>query len=99
MRFGGQFIEAGIGLKKGKQEMAERGKEKLNFRFERRRIRKEKIGQPICHDFIKKEYGDSCALSDKCKNATYKSEFSGTCYGGSKETEIRDRKKYLGLSE
>ena len=78
--------------------MAGKKKEKLNFKFERRRIKKEKIGHPVCPDFKKREFGDSCALAVKCKNATYMAEFSGTCYGGSKETEIRDRKKYLGVS-
>ena len=70
---------------------------KLNFRYERRRIKKEKIGPVICKDFKKKEFGDSCALSMKCKNATYRGELSGLCYGGAKGTELRDRKKYLGV--
>ncbi|MFA4844901.1 MAG: hypothetical protein WC632_08160 [Candidatus Margulisiibacteriota bacterium] len=68
-------------------------KNNLNFGFKRRVIKKEKIGPPICSDFRQAQYGAACELSSKCKNATYQGEFSGTCYGGARETEIRDRKK------
>jgi hypothetical protein len=29
----------------------------------------------------------------------YLGEFSGTCYGGARETEIRDRERYLGVTK
>jgi hypothetical protein len=78
--------------------MAEKEKMKLNFKFELRRVKKDKIGPAICKDFKKDEYFSSCAWSDKCKNATYLfGKRSGICYGGMRASEIEDRRKNLDL--
>jgi hypothetical protein len=81
----------------GKREnkMTERQRIKLEFRYERKRIKRDKKLPLLCRDFKKKEHSENCALADKCKRATYRGEFSAICYGGAKMSEIRDRKKYL----
>ena len=66
----------------------------LNFGFARRRINKDKVGEPICPDYRKGDIGSACELSGKCKNATYLGTYSGTCYGGTKSSEVEYRKKY-----
>lgn len=72
------------------------GAKELKFGFVRRRVKKNKTGEPICPDYKKGSLGLGCVLEDKCKNATFLGTYSGTCSGGTKLSEIEYRKgKYL----
>jgi len=68
-------------------------KDVLGFKFQRRKIVKEKRLKPLCPDYKKSDFGN-CLLAERCKNATYYNKFkpSGVCYGGTKKEEIEFRK-------
>lgn len=65
----------------------------LNFKFQRRKIVREKRLKPLCPDY-KRSDSDNCLSAEKCKNASYYSRFKpgGVCYGGTKEEEVEFRK-------
>ena len=74
------------------------GKEKLGFKYERKRIKRDRELPPLCADY---EPGDtrSCKKANVCKNATYNmpEQAMGSCYGGTKESEIEGRKGKIEL--
>ncbi len=65
------------------------------FKFERKRIRRDKRLVPICKDY-ESGFAANCKKANYCKNATYSwdGRAMGTCYGGTKESEIEHRIKY-----
>jgi len=76
----------------------EKAKTNLGFKYERKRIKREKQLSPLCSDYEpKSETNDNCKSSALCKNATYfwKDQAMGVCYGGTKASEVEDRKKKL----
>ena len=68
-------------------------RETFGFKFERKRIKRDKKLPVLCKDY---EPGntDNCKKGGFCKNATYgrKDQSYGTCYGGTKSSEIEHRK-------
>ena len=66
----------------------------LGFKYERKRIKRDKKLPPFCADY---ESGktENCIKANLCKYATYgrQDEAVGVCYGGTKSSEIEDRKK------
>ena len=68
----------------------------LGFKYERKRIKRDKKLPPLCSDYDPDNSG-YCKKANLCKNATYGSEEkpSGICFGGTKNSEIEHRKKYL----
>ena len=68
--------------------------ENLGFKYERKRIKRDKMLSPLCSDYIPRSTG-SCEKADLCKNASHSMEGIefGYCYGGTKESEREDRVK------
>ncbi|MFH1361640.1 MAG: hypothetical protein ABIH69_03195 [bacterium] len=68
----------------------------LGFKYERKRIKRDKKLPVLCPDY---EAGntDSCKKAYYCKNATHgwKNEAFGSCYGGTKSSELEYRKKRI----
>jgi hypothetical protein len=73
-------------------------KENVNLRFgyERKIIKRDKKLPPLCPDYKPEEGSDYCEKASFCKNATYgfDSKPMGSCFGGTRGSEIVDRKKY-----
>ena len=71
-------------------------KDIFGFKYERKRIKREKKLTIICPDYDANHIG-SCKKAKLCKNATYGREGApdGVCYGGAKEDELVHRKKYF----
>ncbi|MCX5750165.1 MAG: hypothetical protein NT099_00585 [Candidatus Saganbacteria bacterium] len=72
----------------------EENKNNLGFKYERKRIKRDKTLPPLCPDYDPDSYG-YCKKDAHCKNATHseKDEASGFCLGGTKESEIKYRKE------
>jgi len=79
--------------------MAAMIREKLGFKYVRKRIKKEIKLPPLCPDYEIKGSYDGCLKARFCKNASYgwKDEAIGSCYGGTKGSEREDRGKKLKL--
>ena len=74
------------------------GKDNLKFRYERKRIVKEKHVPALCPDYEPRfELGDNCKRADLCKNATsgWKNQAFGSCYGGTRKSELKQREGAL----
>lgn len=69
---------------------------KLGFKYERKRIKRDKQLPALCPDYEPEEGRDNCKKSTLCKNATYgfAKHYAGYCYGGTRSSErkIRDLK-------
>ena len=72
-------------------------KEKLGFKYERKRIKRIKKLPPLCRDYKPEEGLDSCEKAGFCKNATHSFEGQkwGICYGGTKSSEREKRERSL----
>jgi len=77
--------------------MAEKKKEDLGFKYERKRIKKDKKLPLICPDYKAEGSFGNCEKAKVCKNATYgrQGEAWGSCYGGAKSSEMEHRRKYF----
>ena len=67
----------------------------LEFKFERKRIKRDKQLPPLCADYETKDGRDRCVKSEVCKNATYgwEGQAFGSCFGGTKGSEREERKR------
>ena len=87
-----------------KKAVTEKGKnllgaiENLGFKYERKRLKREKKFPPLCPDYEPDSNGENCKKAALCKNATYGWEGieMGSCYGGTKERE-REKKREIVL--
>ena len=72
----------------------------LNFKYERKRIKRDKKLPPLCSNYEPRGGSNCCEKADLCKNATRGIEgvAYGFCYGGTKSSELEDRKKKWGMS-
>lgn len=70
-------------------------KKNMGFKYERKRIKRDKKLPPLCPDYQPIKYSDCCEKAKLCKNATYGFEGTawGNCYGGTRSSEREDRKK------
>lgn len=71
---------------------------KVLFKYERKRVKKDKKMLPLCRNYKPREGLGDCEMANSCKNATYsiKGQDWGICYGGTKSSEREDREKSLG---
>jgi len=71
-------------------------KDIFGFKYERKRIKREKKLPVVCPDY-EASSTESCKKAKLCKNATYsrQGELEGVCYGGAKEDELEHRQKHL----
>lgn len=76
--------------------MAEKKKGSLGFKYERKRIKRDKKLPPLCLDYEPGSIG-SCKKAPLCKNASNSIEGVefGFCYGGTKESEREERARKL----
>ena len=70
--------------------------ENLGFKYERKRIKRERKLPPLCPDYEPGSIG-SCKKAPLCKNASNSIEGVefGFCYGGTKESERESRIKAI----
>lgn len=69
-------------------------KRKMKFKYERKRIKSDKKLPPACLDYVPESGFGSCSKANLCKNATYgwEGKAMGTCFGGTRVSEIEARK-------
>jgi len=65
----------------------------LGFKYERKRIKREKKLSPLCRDYEPVTYSNNCQKAKYCKNATYGREgkADGICFGGTDDEERKNR--------
>jgi hypothetical protein len=70
---------------------------RLEYKFARKRIVKERRLPVLCRDYEKRNGSDDCLKADICKNATYAWDNMawGTCYGGTRKSERESRKSRI----
>ncbi|MFH1683881.1 MAG: hypothetical protein ABIA67_03260 [Candidatus Margulisiibacteriota bacterium] len=66
----------------------------MGFKYERKRIKRDKKLPPLCQDYEPGSIG-SCKKAPVCKNASNSIDGVeyGFCYGGTKSSEREDREK------
>ncbi|MFH1683887.1 MAG: hypothetical protein ABIA67_03290 [Candidatus Margulisiibacteriota bacterium] len=70
-------------------------KRTLAFKYERKRIKRDKKLPSLCPDYESREGSNWCLKADFCKNATHvwEDKPGGTCQGGTIDSERQYRKE------
>ena len=71
----------------------------LGYKYERKRINRDKALPPLCANYLPSGSSGNCEKANLCKNATYccwEGKEGGICYGGTKSSEVEDRRGYVG---